>query len=245
VSSRSFSPVADGGGLFGGVGEDGFKLLTTIHLTRRVYRDTLAASPATPLPPPRVEVPSPWFSTNQNFYTHTLQPWSDCRYCRLILDHANSTEGNDIVCSGPVPLLSDIGRGTVNQDYNDDSDDDDDDEDKGNNSDQGKDREDKNEGGQYNSGDSDPEQTPLSIPDILHRFRTFSLSNNKPPFFYPAMAPSANSESKPMYQKDEKAMCFHGEMLYEAKVLDVRRQDPKDKSSPHEYLVHYKGWKNT
>lgn len=58
------------------------------------------------------------------------------------------------------------------------------------------------------------------------------------------MAPQSN-ESKPMYHKDEKALCFHGELLYEAKVLEVRRQDPKDKTSAHEYRVHYKGWKNT
>lgn len=55
----------------------------------------------------------------------------------------------------------------------------------------------------------------------------------------------AASESKPMYQKDEKALCFHGELLYEAKVLEIRRQDAKDKTSPYEYRVHYKGWKNT
>lgn len=48
-----------------------------------------------------------------------------------------------------------------------------------------------------------------------------------------------------MYQKDERALCFHGELLYEAKVLEVRRVDPKDKTSAHEYRVHYKGWKNT
>lgn len=58
------------------------------------------------------------------------------------------------------------------------------------------------------------------------------------------MAP-ANPESKPSYQKDEKALCFHGELLYEAKILEVRKKDPKDKSSPFEYRVHYKGWKNT
>ncbi|KIW44694.1 uncharacterized protein PV06_03147 [Exophiala oligosperma] len=58
------------------------------------------------------------------------------------------------------------------------------------------------------------------------------------------MAPQS-SETKPMYQKDEKALCFHGELLYEAKVLEVRRVDPKDKTSAHEYRVHYKGWKNT
>ncbi|KAI5291200.1 Esa1p-associated factor [Ascosphaera aggregata] len=54
------------------------------------------------------------------------------------------------------------------------------------------------------------------------------------------MAPPAQS-----YHKDEKAFCFHHDILYEAKILDVRHQDPDDKKSPHEYLVHYKGWKNT
>ncbi|RMD41754.1 hypothetical protein DV735_g3381, partial [Chaetothyriales sp. CBS 134920] len=58
------------------------------------------------------------------------------------------------------------------------------------------------------------------------------------------MAPAA-SDSKPMYGKDERALCFHGELLYEAKVLEIRKQDPKDRTSPFEYRVHYKGWKNT
>lgn len=48
-----------------------------------------------------------------------------------------------------------------------------------------------------------------------------------------------------MYSKDEKVLCFHQELLYDAKILDVRLKDPSDKKSPHEYLVHYKGWKNT
>ncbi|BDD58264.1 Esa1p-associated factor [Monascus purpureus] len=55
------------------------------------------------------------------------------------------------------------------------------------------------------------------------------------------MAPTAHAS----YQKDEKVLCFHHEILYEAKILDVRHSDPSDKKSPHEYLVHYKGWKNT
>lgn len=57
--------------------------------------------------------------------------------------------------------------------------------------------------------------------------------------------PAAQADSKPTYQKDEKALCFHGELLYEAKVLEVRKVDPKDKTSAYEYRVHYKGWKNT
>ena len=57
------------------------------------------------------------------------------------------------------------------------------------------------------------------------------------------MAPAAGNPAA--YAKDEKAFCFHHEFLYEAKVLEVRRSDNKDKTSPHEYRVHYKGWKNT
>lgn len=47
------------------------------------------------------------------------------------------------------------------------------------------------------------------------------------------------------YHKDERVLCFHHEILYEAKILDVRHTDPEDKKSPLEYAVHYKGWKNT
>lgn len=48
-----------------------------------------------------------------------------------------------------------------------------------------------------------------------------------------------------MYRKDEKALCFHHELLYEAKVLDSKPEDPNDKKSAYLYKVHYKGWKNT
>ena len=47
------------------------------------------------------------------------------------------------------------------------------------------------------------------------------------------------------FRKDEKALCFHHELLYEAKILDTRPSDPEDKHSRLLYLVHYKGWKNT
>lgn len=49
----------------------------------------------------------------------------------------------------------------------------------------------------------------------------------------------------PAYNKDEKVLCFHHELLYEAKILGSRPVDSSDKRSPLEYLVHYKGWKNT
>ncbi|KAF2762174.1 mortality factor 4-like protein-like protein 1 [Pseudovirgaria hyperparasitica] len=55
------------------------------------------------------------------------------------------------------------------------------------------------------------------------------------------MAPAPQA----MFATDEKALCFHHELLYEAKVLQVRQKDPTDKKSTFEYKVHYKGWKNT
>ncbi|OAL34291.1 hypothetical protein AYO20_06344 [Fonsecaea nubica] len=58
------------------------------------------------------------------------------------------------------------------------------------------------------------------------------------------MAPQSN-DNKPLFQKDEKALCFHGEVLYDAKITDVKRTDPKETKSPFHYKVHYKGWKNT
>ena len=47
------------------------------------------------------------------------------------------------------------------------------------------------------------------------------------------------------YTKDERVLCFHHELLYEAKVLDSRTSDNTDKKAPWQYKVHYKGWKNT
>ncbi|KAE9967242.1 hypothetical protein EG327_011563 [Venturia inaequalis] len=55
------------------------------------------------------------------------------------------------------------------------------------------------------------------------------------------MAPAVG----PAFEKDEKVLCFHHDLLYEAKVLDTRQSDDKDKKSPWEFLIHYKGWKNT
>ncbi|ELR02578.1 Esa1p-associated factor [Pseudogymnoascus destructans] len=43
------------------------------------------------------------------------------------------------------------------------------------------------------------------------------------------------------FVKDERVLCFHHEMLYEAKVLDSRATD----GGSWQYKIHYKGWKNT
>jgi len=54
------------------------------------------------------------------------------------------------------------------------------------------------------------------------------------------MAPSKQPPQP--FAKDEKVLCFHHEMLYEAKILDVA---PTDSGDGFQYKIHYKGWKST
>ena len=49
----------------------------------------------------------------------------------------------------------------------------------------------------------------------------------------------------PTYEKDDWVFCFHGPILYKARVLSVEQLDSKDKKAGYRYRVHYKGWKNT
>lgn len=56
------------------------------------------------------------------------------------------------------------------------------------------------------------------------------------------MAPSKAAQATAPFAKDERVLCFHHEMLYEAKILDVRQTEDKDS---WQYKIHYKGWKNT
>jgi mortality factor 4-like protein 1 len=56
------------------------------------------------------------------------------------------------------------------------------------------------------------------------------------------MAP-ARQQPAQQFQKDEKVLCFHMDMLYEAKIMDVQAgEKPGD---GYRYKVHYKGWKKT
>ncbi|PWN52642.1 NuA4 histone acetyltransferase complex, Eaf3/MRG15 subunit [Violaceomyces palustris] len=51
-----------------------------------------------------------------------------------------------------------------------------------------------------------------------------------------------------LYQVGEKTLCFHGPLIYQAKVLKAEKWSGDDNASgqtgPH-YLVHYQGWKQT
>lgn len=54
------------------------------------------------------------------------------------------------------------------------------------------------------------------------------------------MAP--HKQPQPPFQKDERVLCFHMEMLYEAKVLDTMAAEGGD---GWQYKIHYKGWKSS
>ncbi|KAI1275826.1 MRG-domain-containing protein [Xylaria sp. FL0933] len=57
------------------------------------------------------------------------------------------------------------------------------------------------------------------------------------------MAPS-KQEKAPPYSKDEKVLCFHGDLMYEAKIIDLR-VEPGKKAEDAQYRIHYKGWKSS
>ncbi|KAL8955517.1 MAG: hypothetical protein Q9193_006666 [Seirophora villosa] len=56
------------------------------------------------------------------------------------------------------------------------------------------------------------------------------------------MAHRTSMLPKQQFDKDEKVLCFHGELLYEAKILEVEQDSS---TAPFRYRIHYKGWKNT
>ncbi|KAH8907192.1 MRG-domain-containing protein [Coniochaeta sp. PMI_546] len=53
------------------------------------------------------------------------------------------------------------------------------------------------------------------------------------------MAPPKQAPGPP-FQKDERVLCFHMEMLYEAKILDIRSGE---NGEGWQFKIHYKGWK--
>ncbi|KAI3612436.1 chromo domain-containing protein required for cell polarity [Moniliophthora roreri] len=62
------------------------------------------------------------------------------------------------------------------------------------------------------------------------------------------MATEASS-SQPVYSVNERCLCYHGPLIYEAKILsvEINENTPNAKTGqlgPH-YYVHYKGWKQT
>ncbi|KAJ1667129.1 Esa1p-associated factor [Coemansia sp. RSA 1813] len=51
-----------------------------------------------------------------------------------------------------------------------------------------------------------------------------------------------------LFKPNERILCFHGPLLYEAKVIKAELWDGRDADTPDpgpHYFVHYKGWKQT
>ena len=61
-------------------------------------------------------------------------------------------------------------------------------------------------------------------------------------------SPGAASTSNETYLPNERVLCYHGPLIYEAKVMKVKVFEDNNivvpAVGPH-YLVHYKGWKQT
>jgi mortality factor 4-like protein 1 len=52
----------------------------------------------------------------------------------------------------------------------------------------------------------------------------------------------STAKQEPTFSKDERVLCFHMEMLYEAKILDVQAGE---NGEGFQYKIHYKGWKSS
>ncbi|KAJ2481908.1 Esa1p-associated factor [Coemansia sp. RSA 2131] len=56
------------------------------------------------------------------------------------------------------------------------------------------------------------------------------------------------SSTSLLFRANERILCFHGPLLYEAKVVKAEMWDGTDPDAPEpgpHYFVHYKGWKQT
>ncbi|KAJ8086532.1 Esa1p-associated factor [Marasmius tenuissimus] len=61
---------------------------------------------------------------------------------------------------------------------------------------------------------------------------------------------SEASSSQPTFNTNERCLCFHGPLIYEAKILKQKKFDGEKDAGPggivgQHYFVHYKGWKQT
>ena len=59
---------------------------------------------------------------------------------------------------------------------------------------------------------------------------------------------STTTTIQPIFTVNERVLCYHGPLIYEAKVLKSHHHDetttPSGQVGAH-YFVHYKGWKQT
>ncbi|KAI9030028.1 MRG-domain-containing protein [Phycomyces nitens] len=55
----------------------------------------------------------------------------------------------------------------------------------------------------------------------------------------------ASAEKKFQFEENERVLCYHGPLLYEAKVLEKQWMEEGTEHPGSHYLIHYKGWKQT
>lgn len=62
------------------------------------------------------------------------------------------------------------------------------------------------------------------------------------------MSSTASGSTPNTYAVNERVLCYHGPLVYEAKILKTEHWDETNTKNgevgPH-YFVHYKGWKQT
>ncbi|KAI8984183.1 MRG-domain-containing protein [Mycotypha africana] len=56
---------------------------------------------------------------------------------------------------------------------------------------------------------------------------------------------SDDNDKKLSYEVNEKVLCYHGPLIYEAKILDRDWMDEDPEMTGPYYYVHYKGWKRS
>ncbi|ORY95014.1 MRG-domain-containing protein [Syncephalastrum racemosum] len=57
--------------------------------------------------------------------------------------------------------------------------------------------------------------------------------------------PTTAHTKKLLYDTNERVLCFHGPLMYEAKILERQWMENDPEFDGPYYLVHYKGWKRT
>jgi mortality factor 4-like protein 1 len=79
-----------------------------------------------------------------------------------------------------------------------------------------------------------------SLPLLLHKYL---LSYTPFPTYHQVMTTSTTT-----FSQNERVLCYHGPLIYEAKILKIENWDETTSKSgtlgPH-FFVHYKGWKQT
>lgn len=72
----------------------------------------------------------------------------------------------------------------------------------------------------------------------------FTLNHHLPP----RELALSTEMSAGVFSPNERVLCYHGPLVYEAKVLKMEHWDESNTKTgavgPH-YFVHYKGWKQT